>query len=140
MLLLRYGRGHRTAAPHIKKLIENVPGELATYRPRLSYLLIDEERYPEAHERRCTMSRRRCSAWRTAAPPQTCSAWWRPWWPGSTSRRTRVCGGLSPSGCAVCYYRRGSQRCLLDIIGFNQSGSSSAHRMWEADDDNSHGD
>src|SRR5712691_9799012 len=28
----------------------------------------------------------------------------------------------------------------IDIIGFNQSCSSSAHRMWGADDDNSRGD
>jgi len=41
------GRGYWTAAQDIETLVENVPGELAMYRPRLSYLLIDEGRYTE---------------------------------------------------------------------------------------------
>ena len=45
--MLYNGRGRWTAARNVETLIEPVPGELATYRPRLSYLLIDEGQYPE---------------------------------------------------------------------------------------------
>ena len=46
-VVLYNGRGRWTAARNIETLVEHVPGGLATYRPRLSYLLIDEGRYTE---------------------------------------------------------------------------------------------
>ena len=74
-VVLYNGRGRWTASQNIETLVEPMPGGLELYRPRLSYLLIDEERYPEVHERRCAMALRRCSVWRIVAPPQTCNAW-----------------------------------------------------------------
>jgi len=46
-VVLYNGRGRWTAAQNVETLVEHVPGELATYRPRLSYLLIDEGQYTE---------------------------------------------------------------------------------------------
>jgi hypothetical protein len=46
-LVLYNGRGRWSAAQNIETLVEPIPGALATYRPHLAYLLIDEGRYTE---------------------------------------------------------------------------------------------
>jgi predicted transposase/invertase (TIGR01784 family) len=46
-VVLYNGRGHWTASQNVETLVEPMPGGLELYRPRLSYLLIDEGRYTE---------------------------------------------------------------------------------------------
>ena len=46
-VVLYNGRGRWTASQNVATLVESMPGGLEIYRPRLSYLLIDEGRYTE---------------------------------------------------------------------------------------------
>ncbi len=50
-IVLYNGRRPWSAALQVEELIEEMPGDLTTYRPRLRYLLIDEGRYSDSELR-----------------------------------------------------------------------------------------
>jgi hypothetical protein len=98
-IVLYNGRRRWTAPLTVEEVVEPLPRSLASYGPRLRYVLLDEGQYTE---RQLAPLRNLVSAvgWRTAASPET----WRvlgvliDW---LRRQKTIVCGGLLRCGCGA---------------------------------------